>query len=73
LVFPDHVSSGAKKFLNKIFQKDPERRLTAKEILKDPWIDISNQELEMLSPRHAHGFANNSDLINYERVAHSMN
>lgn len=21
----------------------------------------------MLSPRHAHGFANNSDLINYER------
>lgn len=73
LIFPDHVSSSAKKFLNKIFQKDPERRLTAKEILKDPWIDISNQELEMLSPRHAHGFANNSDLINYERVAHSMN
>lgn len=27
----------------------------------------------MLSPRHAHGFANNSDLINYERVAQQMN
>ena len=27
----------------------------------------------MLSPRHAHGFANNSDLINYEKTAQSMN
>ena len=70
LVCPDHVSPGAKKFLNKIFQKDPERRLSAKDILRDPWIAISNQELEMLSPRHAHGFANNSDLINYEKISH---
>lgn len=30
---------------------------------------MSNQELEMMSPRHAHGFANNTDLINYERVS----
>jgi hypothetical protein len=30
---------------------------------------MTNQELEMMSPRHAHGFANNSDLINYERVS----
>ena len=68
LVCPDHVSLAAKKFLNKIFQKDPEKRLTAKDILRDPWIAISNQELEMLSPRHAHGFANNYDLINYEKI-----
>jgi hypothetical protein len=47
--------------------------LTTKEILKDPWIDISHQEMEMLSPRHALGFANNTDLINYERVSHQMN
>lgn len=39
---PDHVSAGARKFLNKIFQKDPERRPTAKDILRDPWIVISN-------------------------------
>jgi serine/threonine protein kinase len=62
------VSPGARKFLNKIFQKDPERRITAKDILRDPWTEISKQELEMLSPRIAHGFANNSDLINYEKA-----
>lgn len=27
----------------------------------------------MLSPRHAHGFANNIDLINYERGSNQMN
>lgn len=30
LQFPDHVSPGARAFLNKLFQKSPERRLTSK-------------------------------------------
>jgi hypothetical protein len=53
--------------LKKLFNKNPDLRPTSKEILRDAWLEINNQELEMLSPRHAHGFANNIDLINYER------
>ena len=62
--FPDHVSLGAKKFLTKIFHKDPNRRPTARDILKDPWLEISKQEYEMLSPRHSQDFADNSDILN---------
>ena len=29
--------------------------------------------MEMLSPRHSHGFANGTDLINYERVGSNLN
>jgi len=35
LHFPEHVSSQARYFLNKLFQKDPDQRLTAKDILRD--------------------------------------
>lgn len=64
---PDHVSPQARFFLNKIFAKDPDRRPSAKDILRDSFLEISQQEYEMLSPRHAHGFANNKDMLNYER------
>jgi serine/threonine protein kinase len=29
LIFPDHVSPAARKFLNKLFQKDPDQRISA--------------------------------------------
>ena len=37
LQFPDHVSHQARFFLQHLFNKQPERRLTSKEILRDPW------------------------------------
>jgi serine/threonine protein kinase len=61
------VSPGARKFLSKLFQKDPDRRPSAKDILMDGWSEITASELEMLSPKHALGFANNSDIIHYEQ------
>ena len=43
------------------------------QILQDPWSEISTRELEMLSPRHALGFANGSDLVNYEDKGQIVN
>ena len=73
LAFPEHVSRGARHFLQKLFNKNPDARPSSKEILRDPYLDITTQEMEMLSPRHAHGFANNIDLINYEQRSNQMN
>ena len=38
LQFPDHVSPPARFFLQKLFQKEADKRNTAKDILKDPWM-----------------------------------
>ena len=37
LQFPDNVSPSARAFLQKMFQKSPDRRPSAKQILLDPW------------------------------------
>jgi len=69
--FPDHVSPQARFFLNKLFHKNPDRRITAKEIFKDQWVEITQQEMEMLSPRHSHGYANSQDLSNFDAKSNS--
>ena len=71
LQVPDHVSPQAKKFLLKIFQKQPHMRPSTRDILHDPWIDISKKELETLSPNH-NGFASNTDMLNFDEVKPSM-
>ena len=38
LVLPDHVSAPARFFIQKLFQKEPDKRLSARDILKDPWM-----------------------------------
>ena len=38
LQFPDHVSTSARFFLQKLFHKEADKRISAKEILKDPWM-----------------------------------
>lgn len=35
---PDHVSYAARCLLEKMIEVDPEKRITASEILKDPWL-----------------------------------
>ena len=73
LQFPDHVSASARIFLQKLFQKNADKRLSAKEVLRDPWTQISNQEYEMLSPTHIHGFARSTDISNFERGSGNFN
>lgn len=41
LAFPEHVSRGARHFLQKLFNKNPDARPSSKEILRDPYLDIT--------------------------------
>ena len=38
LKFPEHVTPEAKYFLSKLFRKDPDRRPSTKDILRDSWL-----------------------------------
>lgn len=38
LVFPDHVSQSARAFISQLFHKEPDKRMTARQILKDPFM-----------------------------------
>ena len=67
LAIPDHVTHSARIFLQKLFHKEPEQRLSAKDILNDPWTQISPQELEMLSPTYMHGYAKRCQQIAQEQ------
>ena len=46
LEIPDHVSSGAKAFLNKILRKDPDQRPSSKAVLMDPFMINTDKEYE---------------------------
>lgn len=56
LVFPDHVSTPARFFLQKLFHKDADKRISAKEILRDPWMQLNSNDLKFINANQAHGF-----------------
>ena len=49
LIFPDHVSPNARFFLQKLFHKEPEKRISAKDILRDPWMQINNHDMKYIN------------------------
>ena len=51
LPLPEHISRQARALLQKIFQKNPDRRPAIKEILRDPWLQFSPRDNEMMSPK----------------------
>lgn len=62
LQFPDHVSTSARFFLQKLFHKEPDKRISARDILKDPWMQINNHDLKYINANQVHGFVKpNSD------------
>lgn len=46
LEFPDHVSSAAKGFLLKVFKREPEQRISTKEMLKDHFLNFAEVEYD---------------------------
>ena len=56
LQFPDHVSPPARLFIQKLFCKEPEKRISSREILKDPWMQINNHDLKYINANQVHGF-----------------
>eukprot|EP00347_Sterkiella_histriomuscorum_P013145 403365841 len=44
--FPDHVSLTARTFFAKIFRRDPDHRITTKEMLKDQFLNFADIEYE---------------------------
>lgn len=46
LEFPDHMSTSARTFFHKIFKREAEQRLTAKEMLKDSFLNFAEIEYE---------------------------
>ena len=56
LVFPDHVSPPARFFLQKLFNKEPDKRISARDILKDPWMQINSHDLKYINANQVHGF-----------------
>jgi serine/threonine protein kinase len=42
---PGEASSSSLRFLKKILEIDPKKRLTAKQILNDPWMKLSDEQL----------------------------
>ena len=51
LPIPDHISRSARQLLLKIFQKNPDKRPNVKDILRDPWLQFSTRDQEMMSPK----------------------
>jgi len=43
---PGEASSSSLRFLKKILEIDPTKRLTAKQILNDPWMKLSDEQLK---------------------------
>ena len=56
LQFPDHVSTSARLFIQKLFNKEAEKRISARDILKDPWMQINNHDLKYINANQVHGF-----------------
>lgn len=46
LDFPDHVSSAARGFLLKVFKREPEQRISTKEMLKDHFLNFAEVEYD---------------------------
>lgn len=46
LVFGDHMTTASKNFLMRIFKTNAEERPTMRELLKDPWLTITEFEHE---------------------------
>lgn len=63
LVVPDHVSPQARYFLHKLFHKDADRRISAREILKDPWLQLTSGDLAKINANQAHGFVKPSTVV----------
>ena len=53
--YPSHVSVQARKLLNKLLEKDPKKRISCLEALKDPWFQkfglVYKEEEDILGPR----------------------
>ena len=64
LQFPDHVSPPARFFLQKLFQKEAEKRISARDILKDPWMQINSHDLKYINANQVHGFVKPADQKN---------
>ena len=61
MVFPDHVSPSARTFISKLFHKEPEKRITAREILKDPFMQINSHDMKYINANAIHGFVRPAD------------
>ena len=46
LSFPHYLSENAKDLLNKILEKDPQKRITIKKIKKHPWFNLINPKIK---------------------------
>ncbi|XP_005101959.1 aurora kinase C [Aplysia californica] len=53
LVFPDHVSDGARDLISKLLRHDPKARLPLEQVLKHPWILKYNPDLASSSTSSA--------------------
>ena len=51
LPLPDHISKQGKQLLMRIFNKNPDKRPSTKDILRDPWLQFSARDQEMMSPK----------------------
>jgi len=51
LPLQDHISRQGRQLLLRIFHKNPDKRPSTKDILRDPWLQFSTRDQEMMSPK----------------------
>lgn len=51
LPLQDHISRQGRQLLLRIFHKNPDKRPSTKDILRDPWLQFSARDQEMMSPK----------------------
>ena len=51
LPLQDHISRQGRQLLLRIFHKNPDKRPSTKDILRDPWLQFSARAQEMMSPK----------------------
>jgi serine/threonine protein kinase len=51
LPMQEHISRPAKQILLRIFHKNPEKRPSTKDLLRDPWLQFTPRDQEMMSPK----------------------
>lgn len=51
LPLPDHISRQGRQLLLRIFHKNPDKRPSTKDVLRDPWLQFSARDQEMMSPK----------------------